>query len=335
MLVESMKNFDSQTSYDPLLMTSVKLSKTLFSKEIKYQHEEFNQWLSDLFLEENNPYIFTILTLKHLLNRYFSDQSNMMSDQLRKISVQEIEKIFALKKNYLEKKFNSSKNMKSSGQEEEIKSLFSECNSEDKKMAETYLKLNKCPIGQDLVDKMAAINGYLLKILIRAVDLEKIKLDFFKEMNSQKNIKGFYGFKFRVIQVIFGFGYKIQNSNFQNKNLKNSQNRFLDEEFKNKLIKSMRRINYATRIKFAGQVLKNMVFNLALNGKVFEANRCQMEARMKGENLDLFNVESYVDMDYSGESIGRDADFSFISEKDFFNSDFDLEFELSGGGFNF
>lgn len=266
-MIENLNEFDAECNdlcipkEEP---TEGKVPK--YSEKVLKEYKEFNNWLTDVFVEKDSPKIVELLVVKNLLKRYFSNKNNFITKELRKIPLEKMQEIFLIKSKYKIPK--ASARMESTT----IKSQWSLQlnNLEEKMMEEKYLKPLENPAMAEIIKKMGCLAGFLLRIIMQRKDLTGGELDVNKEMTSQKNLDGFCGFKYQFLQTVMRYCMR-QFKSSEGKTIK------FDDKKKNTVLQSIKKLGFEHRIQIGGKTVKNMIVYLSSNGRICKDSTPQMD----------------------------------------------------------
>lgn len=255
-----------------------------FSEEILKHYQEFNNWLTDIFVIGNSPKIVELLVVKNLLKRYFFDTSNHISKSLRKIPMGKIKEIFAMKSKFRD--FGKTKCKKDFGKD----SVLSSASSlkieglEQRMMEEKYLKPLENPTMVELIHKIGCLAGLLLTVVMQRRDPTEEDLNIESEISSEKNLNGFCGFKTQFLQTVMRYCLR-QFKSSQGKSINFDLNK------KKKVLKGMKTLDFARRIRIGGKTVKNLIVYLSSNGRICNDSGKELEKLHSGKS-DLKDASS-------------------------------------------
>lgn len=304
-----------------------------FSKETLEKYEEFNEWLTHLFVDLDNPKLIAILTMKHLLKRYFSSEQNYITTELQRIPIVEIKKIFCLKTKYGKEPSNygefdnflmKCKLRKPNDEEKKIFSNLYQKDEEEREMEDKYLKYSQTPTMLYLFQKIESTIGYFLRLLLQKEAPEN-NLDMFREMQSKLNIQGYYSYMSQILKSIFKLGFRVTQI------LEKSRASFtLVVNKKLKIISNLRKINFALRTHVGGKIIKNFLFNLSSDGMIFQEWSETIVKGIEEKSNSIFGVDSFIDLNYEQKSLFSDGNMSFLADGEQYGGAFeDFDFDFS------
>lgn len=293
-----------------------------FDEETVEKYEEFKKFLNSLIIEKKSPKLITIITLKYLLNNYFNEGNSYIGEVLRQIPVEQISKIFSLKKSFTPQKpkqFNFIKTKKEEITENNSENLKKGFSSFCQKSQNTKMSgMSKDSEPGSFYFKVRSTVGMMLQLLLHR---KKIDSDFEMEniFSESKNFEDFQSYKAKIIKTVIGFGYRIH---CELSELKAADSALtLDEKTKKQIVITLKTFPYALRARIAGRLTRNMVNSLSGVGLCYEK---VLQDRLNEKNLSILEVRS---------SIFSSDDFSLLGEEELFRGDFSIlgndEFRLN------